>query len=215
MKRPGYIAVEGPIGVGKTSLVTRLAASLGSAMLLEQAEDNPFLERFYREPRAAAFPAQLHFLFQRSRQLEGLRQGDLFRRGLVADFMFEKDRLFAGLNLERDELDLYEQVYARLAMAAPTPDVVVYLQAPVDVLLARIRKRARPQEATIDPAYLRRLVLAYTEFFYHYHAAPVLVVDAAGINPVDNAADFARLRRQILATRAGRQYFNPAPLDLA
>jgi deoxyadenosine/deoxycytidine kinase len=201
--------------VGKTSLVERLAASLGGATLLEQAEDNPFLERFYRDPRAAALPAQLHFLFQRSRQLEALHQGDLFRQGLVADFMFEKDRLFAGLNLERHELGLYEQVYARLAMTAPTPDLVVYLQAPVEVLLARIRKRARPQEATIDPGYLQRLSVAYTEFFYHYHAAPVLIVNAADINPVDSAADFAQLREQILAVRPGKRYFNAAPLALA
>ena len=213
--RSAYLVVEGPIGVGKTSLVRRLAGRFGTATLLEQAEENPFLERFYRDPQAAAFPTQLHFLFQRSRQLAGLKQGDLFRRGLVADFMFEKDRLFAALNLDHHEFALYEQVYGRLAIDAPPPDLVVYLQAPVEVLLARIHKRGRPQEATITADYLQRLCAAYTDFFYRYDAAPLLVVNAAMLNPVEREADLALLAERICDAGPGRTYFNPAPLDLA
>ncbi len=211
---PGFVVVEGPIGVGKTSLARRLADSFGCDQLLEMVDDNPFLERFYQDPRGAAFPAQLHFLFQRSRQLEGLHQGDLFRGALVADFMFEKDRLFAGLNLDRDELALYEQVYGKLAMEAPRPDLVIYLQAPVEVLMQRIRRRARQQERTINSDYLQRLVAAYTEFFYHYQGAPLLIVNTEGLNTVDNEADYQMLLERICQAGPGKHYFNPAPLAL-
>ncbi len=209
-----FVVVEGPIGVGKTSLARRLAERLDSALLLEQAEENPFLERFYAEPRNAAFPAQLYFLFQRSRQLEALRQRDLFRDALIADFMFDKDRLFARLNLDEAELDLYDQVYRRLAVGAPTPDLVVYLQAPPDVLMTRIRRRGRPGEHRIDLDYLRRLSDAYLEFFYHFDAAPLLIVNAAQINPVDSDEDFDVLLRRIETVEAGKHYFNPVPLGL-
>jgi deoxyguanosine kinase len=147
---PGFLVIEGPIGVGKTSLVKRLAEHFGGETLLEGAEENPFLQRFYDNPRESAFPAQLYFLFQRSRQMSELQQGDMFRQRLIADFMLEKDRLFAQINLDRDELDLYEQVYERLTLQAPPPDLVVYLQAPVDVLMERIRRRARIQERRMD-----------------------------------------------------------------
>jgi deoxyadenosine/deoxycytidine kinase len=213
---PRLVVVEGPIGVGKTSLVRRLADSLGCASLLEDPDDNPFLERFYQDPRGAAFATQLHFLFQRSRQLEGLRQGDLFAsRGLVADFLFAKDRLFAELTLDKHELALYDQVYSRLSMEAPRPDLVVYLQAPVSVLMQRIRRRDRRAEQTLDPDYLQRLADAYTEFFYHYDQSPLLIVNAAEINPVDNDADYRLLLERIRRAGPGKQYFNPAPLDLA
>ncbi len=211
---PEFIVVEGPIGVGKTSLVNRLAASRGCPSLLERAEENPFLERFYRDAAAAAFPAQLHFLFQRSRQLEQLNQRDLFATGLVADFMFEKDRLFAELNLQREELALYDDVYARLAMDAPAPDLVVYLQAPVDVLMTRVRKRNRVQERTLSADYLARLVEAYTRFFYFYTASPVLIVNAEKINPIDNDDDYRLLLEEICRPQGGKRYFNPSPLAI-
>ena len=204
-----YVAVEGPIGVGKTSLARRLAKSFGSELVLEQGEDNPFLERFYRNPRAAAFQTQLYFLFQRSRQLQDLRQADLFERVRVADYLLDKDRLFAGLTLDAEELALYEQVYAKLAIDAPVPDLVVYLQAPVDVLLERISRRGIEYEQAIDRRYLERLVEAYARFFLEYEGAPVLMVNAAEIDPVGSEQDYAVLLAEIARARKGRHYFNP------
>jgi len=211
---PEFIVVEGPIGVGKTSLVERLSERFSCPSLLERAEENPFLERFYRDARAAAFPAQLHFLFQRSRQLDQLKQRDLFATRLVADFLFEKDRLFAELNLQADELALYEEVYSRLAMDAPQPDLVIYLQAPLDVLLERVRKRNRPEERSLSAAYLERLSEAYARFFYYYERAPVLIVNAAEINPLESDADLQALLQEIMTTRHGKHYFNPSPLAI-
>ncbi|WP_428609035.1 deoxynucleoside kinase [Sedimenticola sp.] len=211
---PGYIVVEGPIGVGKTSLVQRLAQSFAAETLLEAVDENPFLERFYNDGRQAAFPTQLFFLFQRSQQLAGLRQQDLFRRALVADYMLEKDRLFAGINLDVQELKLYEQVYERLSMEAPSPDLVVYLQAPVEVLMRRIQKRGRPQERRMEAAYLKRLSDAYTDFFYHYDNSPLLIINAAEINPIERERDYQLLLEQICTVRSGKHYFNPAPLLL-
>lgn len=207
--RPRYIVVEGPIGVGKTSLARRLAASLGSELLLEEPGENPFLERFYRDPRNAALPTQLFFLFQRARQIQQLRQGDMFQPVRVADFLLEKDRLFARLNLDDDELGLYDQVYRHLAIDAPVPDLVVYLQAPTEVLMRRISKRGIPYEQVIQRDYLARLVDGYARFFHHYDASPMLIVNAAGINPVDNDEDYAQLLAQVEHTRSGRHYFNP------
>lgn len=211
---PGFLVIEGPIGVGKTSLVKRLAEHFGSETLLEGAEENPFLQRFYENPRESAFPAQLYFLFQRSRQVSELRQGDMFRQRLIADFMLEKDRLFAQINLDRDEMNLYEQVYERLTLQAPPPDLVVYLQAPVDVLLERIRRRARPQERRMDREYLRRLCDAYAEFFYYYDRSPLLIINAATINPLENDADFRMLVNHICQDGPQRRYLNPMPLLL-
>ncbi|MET0083794.1 MAG: deoxynucleoside kinase [Sedimenticola sp.] len=209
---PGYIVIEGPIGVGKTSLVNRLSESFGCESLLEGAEENPFLERFYTDGRAAAFPTQLFFLFQRSQQLQDLRQADMFRSTLVADFMLEKDRLFAQVNLDDAEMDLYEKVYGHLTMEAPVPDLVVYLQAPVEVLMKRIQKRARPQETQLDTDYLQKLSDAYTEFFYRYDRSPLLIVNASEINPVDRDEDYQLLLERICTVRSGKHYFNPAPL---
>lgn len=206
---PRYVVVEGPIGVGKTSLARRLAQSFGSELLLEQDQDNPFLERFYRNPRAAAFQTQLYFLFQRARQIQDMRQHDLFERVRVADYLLDKDRLFARLTLDEEEYALYEQVYARLAIDAPVPDLVVYLQAPVDVLLERIGRRGIPYEQSIERRYLERLVESYARFFLEFEAAPVLIVNAAEIDPVGNEADYAALLAEIVRARRGRHYFNP------
>lgn len=211
---PGFVVVEGPIGVGKTSLVKRLAGFLNAELLLEGAEENPFLQRFYDNPREAAFPAQLYFLFQRSRQWSELRQTDMFRQRLVSDFMLEKDRLFARINLDLEELRLYEQVYERLSMEAPSPDLVVYLQAPVEILMQRIGKRARKEESSLDRGYLQRLCDAYTDFFYHYDRSPLLIINAAEINPLESEADFQLLLAHISSGATGRRYLNPAPLLL-
>ncbi|MCG8015886.1 MAG: deoxynucleoside kinase [Candidatus Thiodiazotropha sp. 'RUGA'] len=206
---PRFLVVEGPIGVGKTSLVRRLANHFQSEMLLEGAEENPFLQRFYENPREAALPAQLFFLFQRSRQWNGLVQDDLFRQQLIADFMLEKDRLFAQINLDQDELALYEQVYQQLTLQAPPPDLVVYLQAPVDTLMKRIKKRARPQEKTIEVDYLKKLCDAYTDFFYYYDRSPLLIINAAEINPLERQRDFDLLIEHISSEGPDRRYLNP------
>lgn len=209
-----YIVVEGPIGVGKTTLAHRIAERLGMEVLSERAEENPFLEGFYRNPEKMAFQAQLYFLMQRSEQLRELRQRDLFRPGLIADFSFHKDRLFASLNLSDAEFDLYDRVYRTLELEVPTPDLVVYLQAPVDVLLERIRRRRLPFEQGIGTEYLQRLAEAYVDFFYHYDDSPLLIVNAADINPAERDRDLDVLMEQIEAVRTGRHYFNPTPLAL-
>ncbi len=205
-----FVVVEGPIGVGKTSLARRLAQSFGSELVLEQSEDNPFLERFYRNPRAAAFPTQLFFLFQRARQLQQIRQQDLFDPVRVADYMLEKDRLFARLTLDDEEYALYEQVYAKLAIDAPKPDLVVYLQAPVDVLMERIARRGIRYEQLIERGYLEKLADAYARFFLHYDASPLLIVNAASIDPLNVETHYDMLFREIGGLRHGRQYFNPS-----
>ena len=204
-----YVVVEGPIGVGKTSLARRLAKSFGSELVLEQGDENPFLERFYRNPRAAAFQTQLYFLFQRARQIQDLRQADLFERVRVADYLLDKDRLFARLTLDDEEFALYEQVYERLAIDAPVPDLVVYLQAPVEILLERIARRGIQYEQIIERRYLERLVESYSRFFLEYDVAPVLMVNASEIDLVGSDADYASLLREVARARKGRHYFNP------
>lgn len=204
-----YIVIEGPIGVGKTSLARRLASSLGAETVLEQADQNPFLERFYRNPKAGALPAQLYFLFQRAQQLAGLRQDDLFATQRVADYLLAKDRLFAQLTLDADEFALYEQVHAKLAIDAPRPDLVVYLQAPVPVLLERIARRGIGYEGQISAAYLERLNAAYAQFFLDYDAGPLLIVNAASIDPLNNEADYQELLGAMARMKSGRLYYNP------
>ena len=208
-ERPGYIVIEGPIDVGKTSLARRLADSFESDLILEGADENPFLERFYQDPRSGALPAQLFFLFQRARQIESMRQADMFAPVRVADFLIEKDRLFAELTLDAEELKLYEQVYEHVTMDAPVPGLVIYLQAPEDILLKRIARRGIRYERKIDAEYLRNLSEAYSRMFLNYDAAPLLIVNAAHINLVDNDKDYAALLEQIHETRTGRHYFNP------
>lgn len=205
---PGFIVVEGPIGVGKTTLATRLAASFGRELLLERAAENPFLPRFYENPRAAALPTQLHFLFQRARQIEALRQGDLFRADRVADFLIQKDELFARATLDANELELYYQVYNRLALDAPAPDLVIYLQAPTETLLRRIYARGVAYEKRIDEQYLQRIADSYVEFFYHYTASPLLIVNTTELNIADNEREFELLLERIRDLSVGRHYFN-------
>ena len=209
-----FIVVEGPIGVGKTTLAKRLAQSFNSDVLLEGAAENPFLERFYQDPRSAALQTQLFFLFQRAQQLQDLKQQDLFRPVAVADFIIEKDRLFAQMTLDDDEYKLYEQVYKHVTIDAPVPDLVIYLQAPVEVLVKRVAKRGRSMEKNMDVDYLERIIESYTRFFYNYASAPLLIVNATEIDLVNNQADYQLLLEQIHKTDSGRHYFNPAPLGL-
>ena len=207
---PRFIAVEGPIGVGKTTLVKRLAESLNHLAVLEQAEQNPFLERFYRDTRQNALAAQLFFLFQRAQQINELRQGDLFAPAWVADFLIAKDQLFARLNLDPNEFALYDKVFNQLAIDAPTPDLVVYLQAPTDVLLHRIQQRGIRYEQNIERAYLDKINAAYSEFFLYYDDAPLLIVNAAQMDFAHSDPDYEQLVSYLLNIRSGRHYFNPS-----
>ena len=213
-KGPGYIVVEGPIGVGKTTLANKLARSFGSDLLLEGADENPFLETFYDNPRVAALPTQMFFLLQRARQLKAMKQEDMFNPVRVADFVIEKDRLFAELTLDTDELDLYEQVYASLTIDIPTPDLVVYLQAAVEVLLERLQKRGLQHERFIEAAYLQRVCDSYIQVFYQYNSEPLLIVNAADIDFANNDEDYQLLHQQITEVQSGRHYFNPTQVAL-
>lgn len=215
MKDARYIAIEGPIGVGKTALARRLAESLGGELVLEAVAENPFLERFYRDGRSAALPAQMFFLFARARQLEELRQADLFASVRVSDYLFAKDQLFAELNLPPEELNLYNQVAASLDVDAPAPDLVIYLQSSVDALLDRIASRGIEFEQAINRRYLEKVTDAYARFFHQYNDGPLLIVNASQIDPINNSADYDQLFRQIEKTTGGRHFFNPVAAALA
>jgi deoxyguanosine kinase len=206
---PAFIAVEGSIGVGKTTLAKKLAASFNYATLLEDAEENPFLEKFYRSREQAALATQLFFLFQRAQKIQDIRQTDIFEPTRVADFLMEKDSLFARINLDRDEYQLYEKVYQQLTINAPKPDLVIYLQASTDVLLSRIENRGLAIERSIDRAYLERLNEVYSEFFLYYDDAPLLIVNASEIDLANSTADYQDLVNYLLEIRSGRHYFNP------
>jgi len=190
---PRYIAIEGPIGVGKTTLAGRLAKSLGAELLLEAPQENPFLGPFYENPKANALPAQLFFLLQRARQIDSLRQRDMFAGRWITDFMFDKDPLFARLTLSGPELALYQDIYDRLAWQAPVPDKVIYLYAPVSVLDARVDQRARPEERAMQEGYLAQVAESYAGLFSHYRAAPLITVNAARMDLVNREEDYQRL----------------------
>ena len=210
-----YIAIEGPIGVGKTALARRLAASLSAELVLEEVDENPFLERFYRDGRSAALPAQMFFLFARARQVEDMRQSDLFAATRISDYLFTRDRLFAELNLDVEELKLYDQIVANLDVEPPVPDLVIYLQASVDSLMQRLARRNSNYDRFVDRSYLEKLTDAYARFFHTYDEGPLLIVNASVIDPVNNEADYQQLFQQIERTTGGRHFFNPVAAALA
>jgi len=208
---PRFIAIEGPIGVGKTSLCRRLAESFNYELLLENSDDNPFLERFYQNPRQHALSTQLFFLFQRSQQIQEIRQNNLFEPVRIADFLIEKDQLFAQQNLDSDEYELYLNVYRHLTIDAPIPDLVIYLQAPTRVLLDRIRTRGVDAEQLIELSYLENLNEAYTEFFHYYDRTSLLIINSAEIDLVNNDEDYQQLLKYIKTLPSGTNYYNPRP----
>ena len=208
-KPPRYIVVEGPIGVGKTSLVDRLAERLGARKVLEVADDNPFLASFYEDRARYAFQTQLWFLLNRFRRQQEMAQWDLFRQTLVADHLFAKDKIFAYLNLEDHELALYERIHALLTVQVPTPDLAIFLQANTDALLTRIAHRGKPYEREISRKYLEDLNAAYTHFFFHYTASPLLVINTSDMDFVNRPEDFEDLVKEIREIRGGTQYYVP------
>ncbi len=207
---PRFVAIEGPIGVGKTTLTRKLGERLGFELLLEQADENPFLPRFYANQRHAALSTQLFFLLQRAQQLAELKQDDLFEQTTIADFLFQKDPLFARTTLDKDELELYNKVYEKLEVDMPTPDLVIYLQAPIKVLKERIQQRGIKHERHIDFDYLERINEAYSEFFLNYTEAPLLIINATEIDFAHNEEHFEQLLRYLLEISGGRHYFNPS-----
>lgn len=210
-----YIVVEGPIGVGKTHLVKRLAESfLGASTILEQPEDNPFLEKFYLNPKQSALPTQLSFLMQRVKLSKALQQDDLFKDLQLADFMLEKDRIFAHITLDDDELALYNMVYDNLTLHHRIPDLVIYLQASLPVLKSRVSQRGIGYEQHVEDAYLKKLADSYADFFHYYDAAPLLIVNAEQIDLVNSEADYQNLLEQIEGIKSGKHYYNPLPVKV-
>lgn len=205
-----YIVVEGPIGAGKTSLAVRLAERMNAATLLEDPKANPFLPQFYRDMRRYALPTQLFFLFQRVSQLEALMQPDLFGKPTVADFTLAKDPLFARLTLDDAEYQLYDRIHAHVKPQVPVPDLVIYLQASVETLVTRVKRRGVPSESAIDEAYLRRLSEAYTRYFHQYEASPLLIVNSERLNFVDVPEHLDLLMERVEKMRGGREFFNRA-----
>jgi deoxyadenosine/deoxycytidine kinase len=208
-KTPRYIAIEGPIGVGKSSLAKILAQKYASRLVKEEVAGNPFLERFYENPRKFAFQTQLFFLLSRYRQQRELAQGDLFEAGLVCDYILAKDKIFALINLEDDEVSLYESIYKLLVSTLPKPDLVIYLQARPEVLLSRVRKRGIAYERNISLDYLRTLSDAYNEYFFHYNETPLLVVNTSEIDFVESPRDLEHLVREVKSVKRGTQHYIP------
>ena len=207
---PRYIAVEGPIGVGKTSLSKRLAESFNYELLLEKSEENPFLDRFYEEPKQHALSTQLFFLLQRAQQLQELRQEDMFQPLRIADWLIDKDRLFAKENLDSDEYALYVNVFKHLTVDAPIPNLVIYLQAPTEILIDRIQKRGIPAEQFIEREYIENLSAAYTEFFHYYTKSPLLIINTSEINLVSDDEDYQHLVDYIASNPTGTNFLNPS-----
>ena len=208
---PKYIAIEGPIGVGKTTLANKIATTFNYDAFLEQPAENPFLKNFYRNPSQSALATQLFFLFQRMQQIQDLKQRSLFETVRVADFLIEKDRLFAEVTLSNEEMDLYDKVYDHITLDAPTPDLVIYLQAPIDVLKERITKRGNINEQYLTLEYLEKLNDAYSRFFLDYNDAPLLIINAADINLESNESDYESLITTIMSNPKGKNFINPPP----
>ena len=208
---PKYIAIEGPIGVGKTTLANKIAESFNYDAFLEQPAENPFLKNFYRNPSQSALATQLFFLFQRMQQIQDLKQRSLFENVRVADFLIEKDRLFAEVTLSSEEMILYDKVYEHITIDAPTPDLVIYLQAPIGILKERITKRGNINEQYLTLDYLERLNDAYSRFFLDYNSAPLLIINAADINLESNEADYEALITMIMSNPKGKNFVNPQP----
>ena len=208
---PKYIAIEGPIGVGKTTLANKIATTFNYDAFLEQPAENPFLKNFYRNPSQSALANQLFFLFQRMQQIQDLKQRSLFETVRVADFLIEKDRLFAEVTLSNEEMDLYDKVYDHITLDAPTPDLVIYLQAPIDVLKERITKRGNINEQYLTLEYLEKLNDAYSRFFLDYNDAPLLIINAADINLESNESDYESLITTIMSNPKGKNFINPQP----
>ncbi len=209
MHKARYIALEGPIGVGKTSLAALLANEFSARTLFENAEENPFLKEFYRDRRKNGFKTQLFFLLSRYQQQLDLAQSDLFNRITVSDYIFAKDRIFAHINLDEHEIALYDQLYRILNPEVPNPDLVIYLQADLDVILRRIRRRGYSYERGIDPDYLARVISAYNDFFFNYTETPLLVISTNKVDFVANEVDFRELVKEVKKFRSGTQYFVP------
>lgn len=214
VERFRYIVIEGPIGAGKTSLAKKLALDFDSNLLLEQAEDNPFLANFYKNPRQYALSTQLHFLLQRAQQVQDFRQADLFHGSHIADFMIDKDPLFAQITLNSDEFKLYQQFYAHLTLDAPRPDLVIYLQAPLATLRERIAQRGIGYEQQIRDEYLLRLSESYTRFFHDYDGNALLTVNTESVDLINNAEDYQAILEKINDIRSGRHYFNQSSFAL-
>ena len=206
---PAFIAIEGPIGVGKTTLARKIAETFEYDLLLEEAEMNPFLERFYQNREQTALATQLFFLCQRVQKITDIKQRDMFERTHVTDFILEKDPLFARVNLEPAEYALYDKVYEKMQVESPTPDLVIYLQANPERLLERIGKRGIDAEQSIDRLYLEQLNEVYSEFFLYYDAAPLLIVNANDIDLAESDRDYEQLVDYMLNIKKGRHYFNP------
>ncbi len=204
-----YVVIEGPIGVGKTSLSNKLALEWDAELILENVGDNPFLTKFYKNPREVSLQTQLYFLLTRTRQVQGFKQQDIFSKTRVSDFMLQKDRLFAQVTLNNEEYDLYDQLYSYMTVDIPTPDLLIYLQAPINILMKRIKKRGRDFEKYINTQYLERLNSMYLKFFNNYNASPLLIVNAEDIDFVNNESDYKNLLEKIYSIEKGKHYFNP------
>lgn len=204
-----YIVIEGPLGVGKTSLALKLAERLNAEALLEDAEENPFLLKFYQDPKQYGFQTQIFFLLRRYQRSLAIAQMDLFKRSMISDYLFEKDRIFARANLDENEFWLYEQLFQLLQKRITPPDLVIFLQATTDVLVERIRKRNRKYEKSLNFKYLEKINQAFNDFFFHYSSSPLLVVNASNIDFVNVPEDFEDLVTQIKKMKVGTQYYVP------